>query len=277
MYLVDLDPLALATAPPLVRWATEMWYALMDPETHPRAAWAIGDAQLTAWWAARHVELVTSWRAVNGPMSAAAMSAARLGWNVHDPTQWHNEWGDLIDLRAVAPSKVERQVRATATRMAEIAVADRYGRLEHRDGLMEETVPDEAFDAPGKQRAHLCIIRKVLRSRAADALTWKPKIALRAAVCVAVWAQERRAESGYRVPLRCARCGGGPVVHHGRVWRCPDEEAAALRVEMAGEEICKEARQHGEYGPQRALFEMGVAPSWADDMAPPFRVRMYTP
>ncbi len=153
-------------------------------------------------------------------------------------------------------------------------MADKYGRLHHRDGSTQlEPVPKEAFNRPGRQRAHLRIIRKVLKSRAKDALTWKQKVALRAAACVAVWPQERREKRGYRVPMKCARCGGGTEVHretvYGRVWRCPDPEAVALRLEMAGPEICEEAKMTGEYGPKRALFEMGLAPSCADEWRPP--------
>ncbi len=221
LYLAGLDPLALATAPPLVRWAAEIWYALMAPEVHPHAERALAYAQLGAWWRQRNIARVRTWRSVNGPISAAAMSAVRLGWCVADPTEWRNERGEPIDLRVIAPSEVERQVRATATRMAEIEMADKYGRLHHRDGSMQlEPVPEEAFNRPGRQRAHLRIIRKVLKSRAKDALARKQKVTLRAAACVAVWPQERREKRGYRVPMKCARmaeCGGAPTP---RQWRC---------------------------------------------------------
>ena len=106
--------------------------------------------------------------------------AVRLGWCVADPAEWRNERGEPIDLRVIAPSEVERQVRATATRMAEIEMTDKYGRLHHRDGSMQlEPVPEEAFNRPGRQRAHLRITRKVLKSRAKDALTWKQEVVLR--------------------------------------------------------------------------------------------------
>eukprot|EP00973_Karenia_brevis_P070565 9809512-Karenia_brevis.AAC.1 len=65
--IADMDPTAAATAPPLARWAAEVWYAGM-----PNSSRCFCIRDLRDHWHCVAPHTITKWSAVRGPMTAAA-------------------------------------------------------------------------------------------------------------------------------------------------------------------------------------------------------------
>ena len=60
------------------------------------------DRLIRAWKEAQNQKL-NDWGDVEGPLTAARMSARRIGWNIRHPTQWTNDLGWKIDLLQTSP------------------------------------------------------------------------------------------------------------------------------------------------------------------------------
>ena len=74
------DPSAGPALSPIVRWATEVWHASL-----PYSSRALSIQFLRDSWDMVQPHAITKWGLVRGPMTAAAMSAARIGWDVSQP------------------------------------------------------------------------------------------------------------------------------------------------------------------------------------------------
>ena len=73
--LHSLDPTADATGPPLLGWDREVWEA-----TQPWNTRAIPVAALRQIWTLVSATRCNKWCNMRGPLTAAALSAKRLGW-----------------------------------------------------------------------------------------------------------------------------------------------------------------------------------------------------
>lgn len=235
LHFAGCDPGPEATLAPIVRWAQEIWNSSAKLSSR-----SVPIAELVAGWNRAQPHLVQNWRRVNGPMSAAAMSAKRLKWTVGHPFIWHNDLNETVHLGRCSPAMVDILGKQSFQRLLEQRVAS--------------STKDPALRGA---RAFLDPVRKLLSSSALCGMTARGRGALCAACCNAIWTNQRLHDAGYAVGSLCESCSSGAVdtVFH-RVWECTSQHATAAREQHASRKLVARAKAAG---PSSALFTRALA------------------
>ncbi len=190
-----------------------------------------------------------AWASVRGPIGAAAMTLARIGWRMTSAFTWQDAHGDEVNLITTSPALVTRMIVDATRDAAEL----RMGALwANRDASLQgkRVCPDLAMRA--------------IASRGGGRLTALQTAAFRAAACDGVYTRRRAVENGYDVEDVCAKCGAvGDTVHH-RVYACPCTRAAVLQVVPQWF-----YREGGRASPSSRFWSTGIFPHPADDWPRP--------
>jgi hypothetical protein len=156
-----------------------------------------------------------AWASVRGPVGAAAMSLARVGWRMNTAFTWTDAAGEEVNLITTSPALITRMLVDATRDAAEL----RMGALwAGKDASLQgrRICPDLAMRA--------------IATQGAGRLTALQTAAFRAAACDGVYTRRRAVENGYDVEDVCAKCGAeGDTVHH-RVFVCPHSREAVLQA-----------------------------------------------
>ncbi len=156
------------------------------------------------------------WGACRGPLSAAWLTAHRLGWSWDEPFVMTDDLGVPLSLIRNSPAAVLAKLRLAACRQLERAIGRVWAR----------TRPEFA----GK-RVAVDHIRSALTS--GRALTPVHRGAARAMVCNAIWTNSRAAQAGFDVENKCPACGlEGDTPFH-RTWKCCASEEQRCKAAPA--------------------------------------------
>ncbi len=188
-----------------------------------------------------------AWRKVRGPIAAAHLSLARIGWRFIDAFNVQDERGHSIPLTQTAPSLLQDLLVDGVRRQMERKVGEAWGRK------------DPAFK--GRRVCIDVALRNMRGSRCG--LNCRQIGAYRSATCGALMTRSRAAAEGYLVQDVCPLCGArGDTVHH-RVYHCPKTRAAVEAVVPSW--FLKEAR--GQSADSR-FWTTAILPH-PGDVAPP--------
>ncbi len=165
-----------------------------------------------------------AWRKVRGPIAAAHLTLARLGWRFNGPFEVQDERGYTVQLTQTSPSLLKDLLIDGVRRRMERKVGEAWGRR------------DPAF-----RGRRVCVDVALRHMRASkNGLTKKQIGAYRSGVCGAIMTNSRAAEEGYLVQNICPLCGEhGDTIHH-RVYHCPKTREAVEAAVPAW--FLKEAR-----------------------------------
>ncbi len=151
-----------------------------------------------------------AWRKVRGPIAAAHLTLARMGWRFVDAFEVRDERGHSIPLTQTSPSLMKELLVDGVRRQMERWVGETWSKK------------DPAFK--GRRVCVDVALRNMRSSR--SGLNSKQIGAYRSATCGALMTMSRAAEEGYLVQDVCPLCGAcGDTVHH-RVYHCPKTRAA---------------------------------------------------
>ncbi len=188
-----------------------------------------------------------AWRRVRGPIAAAHLSLARLGWRFNDAFEIQDERGHTVPLTQTSPSLLKDLLIDGVRRQMERKVGEAWGRR------------DPAF-----RGRRICVDVALRHMRASkNGLTRRQIGAYRSGTCGAIMTNSRAVEEGYLVQNICPLCGeNGDTVHH-RVYHCPKTREAVEAAVPAW--FLKEARSQG---PNCRFWTTAILPHHGD-LAPP--------
>ncbi len=156
-----------------------------------------------------------SWGAVRGPIGAAAMTLARLGWRMADAFTWIDAYGVEVVLTKTPPAMIRHLLVQATLDAAEAAVGAKWAETD-KEFVGRRVCPD--------------IAAGLIERRCGGRLTAQQVGAYRAAVCGGIYTRRRAWLGGYEVEDVCDKCGAeGDTVHH-RVYLCPHTRAEVLRA-----------------------------------------------
>ncbi len=258
-------PTAMAEVAPVLQLSRMVWKAMVQPE-HARLRgstladirkWHESAAPAFAPLAQKVKEVADragplcepqvnrAWRSTRGPMGAAALSLARIGWS------WDTAF-ELIDDRGV-------RIQLTANTPAAVAGLLRDG---HRRALERYAGAIRAKSDQGYSRGRRActdLVEQLVKGKCPHAATPLQRGILRAAATNSIMTNARARTAGYDVEDRCPLCGApGDNVHH-RIYSCP------YSVEVLERELprwfVEEARSDGG---KNSFYCSGVFPHPAD-------------
>ncbi len=236
VHLINGMPTAKDESRAAVQYAKAIWRAATNREY--AAARGVGLTDLRKQWEEAHAGIAPhvddyiasaarnggraapraarkAWANVRGPVGAAALTLARLGWRMTSAFEWKDARGDAVSLTTTSPALIALML-ADATR----DVAER------RMGALW------AEDDPSLSGRRICpdLVAKAIRSSGGGQLSALQTAALRAAACDGIYTRSRAVANGYDIEDICGKCGmDGDTVHH-RVYKCQHSRDAVLRV-----------------------------------------------
>ncbi len=265
-HLVSGMPTAREEAKAALQYSKAIWRAATRREY--AAARGVGLSDLRQQWEAAHADIARhvddyiassannggraspkvarrAWAAVRGPVGAAAMSLARLGWRMTSAFTWVNARGDEIGLTTTSPALITIMLVDATKDVAEKRIGAKWS-----DG-----------DAAFKDR-RICpdFAVRAIATRGGGRLTALQTAAFSAAACDGVYTRHRAVANGYDVADVCCHCGAeGDTVHH-RVYCCPFTRSAVLAV--VPEWLYREG---GRASPSSRFWTTGLCPHPADN------------
>ncbi len=117
LLLLHDDPAHDAAVAPIARWARQVWAADRGETGAPEMP------ALLAWWRGAEPTRCRRWTDVRGPLSAAALSARRLGWEFVGPLELQDDRGYRVLLSDASPRMVADLLRDGARRQRERKIA----------------------------------------------------------------------------------------------------------------------------------------------------------
>ncbi len=155
-----------------------------------------------------------AWRKVRGPIAAAHLTLARMGWRFVNAFELQDERGHSIPLTQTSPTLLKDLLVDGVRRQMERTVGEAWGK---RD--------------PSFKGRRICVDAALLNMRGSrNGLNPKQIGAYRSATCGALMTMSRAAEEGYLVADECPLCGAsGDTIHH-RAYHCPKTRAAVEAV-----------------------------------------------
>ncbi len=228
-------PTAKAEVKTAVQWAKAVWQATVRRERAQDRGMSLAD--IRRFWDSsytKYAHLVDeymesaetnggkataatarkAWGAVSGPVGAAAMTLARVGWRMDSAFVWRNRHGDEIVLTKTAPAMISYLLVEATKDLAERRAAAMWAR---EDSLFADrsACPD--------------IVMRAVATRGGGHLSAKEVGALRAAACNGIFTRQRARAEGYDIDDVCVHCGAeGDSVHH-RTFCCPYTRCAVLQ------------------------------------------------
>ncbi len=216
-------PTADAEHAPAVQYSKMVWRAVTRREEAAMRGSSLSD--LSAMWHAARVNfepLVEQifeerlddgtvppavarqiWAQVKGPIAAAAVTLARIGWRFNSPFQLIDNAGTEHTLTSASPTLIRDYLRDAMRDALERKVADRWTEL---DGQF------------AGRRA--CLDLAISASRPSRRVTHQQAACFRAVVCGAIWTAARARDLGYDTDGLCALCACAPDTIHHRVYVC---------------------------------------------------------
>ena len=201
--------------------------------------------------------LPRNWGAVRGPLGAAHLSLARVGWAFETPFTLRSPSGEIVPLTSTSPAMLAYHLQ--------------------RDWKKE--VEEQASKAIGLQGCQIdpsCYRAAMGGSR----LSSRDRALLRAFMCHAVWSNQRLYDVGYQVSTRCPLCGGPTDALGHRLFECTGTQtlrnellhdtdldfirySASVRALAAGVQIMPQQLEDGRSGIGNEQYE-----SWSLTGAP---------
>ncbi len=226
-----------------------MWYQASDyflPMAERVRAEAMGERPIGRARASRE-----AWRNSRGPLCAAALSFARVGWSYGSPFTVTTDEGADIDLTATAPSLVKSQLEAAVKRSMEREVGRSWAKR-----------------ADEYQGRRVCLDLAVKALRGAGAGGKLERGAFRSALCGAAMTMSRAFSLGYEVDNLCPLCGeqGDTVRHRTYFCRCTEEAVQAAVPKWFIEEAVRASPMDRFWTTGAFPHPAEVAPPLASDM-----------
>ena len=223
--LVKQDPAEVAAFAPILRWSKEVWLAVTG------SAHAMRLPEMRRLWPAAFPGNVRNWSQAAGPMSAAVMSARRLGWKFSGPFVVVLPTGVRVPLTAVSPALIRRLAEdawrgKTEQELAKKWLKDGWEGGEDPQGLVPNG--DISLTVPLSARA----IRQAVRDKS---LTPLEAGSLVSVATDAVWPRQRLFDAGLASEPTCIRCGRMPDATHHRAWTCPETEQLRTQIATAAQ------------------------------------------
>ncbi len=190
-----------------------------------------------------------AWGRVRGPIAAAALTLARLGWRFTAPFTVEGANG------------VEHCITGTSPALLRDALRDAL-----RDSLEREVGASIARRDPQFEGRRVCLDLARSAAKPGAKLDAKQAAAFRAAACGAIWTATTARERGYDTDGLCTLCGQAPDTLHHRTYACP-RTADAVRA-VVPEWFWKEAARAS---PTDTFWTRGLFPHPADLPPPPPR------
>ena len=267
--LVRDDPAEEAAVAPLLRWCREVWEAANTV----RRAFTM--PQLRSMWTRALPGKVWQWRDCRGPMSAAVLSARRLGWKCRGPFVLSDRSGVRLSLTSMSPGLLKKLAMQDWQRATDVRLAARWKkgqwswgdddpntlRLRPRNADGGFAVEGDGVPSPPSA----AVIREALKG---SKLTAAEKGALAAVATNAVWPRQRLAEARLASSGLCTLCGEDLDTVHHRAWSCP--ASLAIRGELATPAQVARARAAGTESPV-ATVERRMATQTPQTAAAPKR------
>ncbi len=234
VHLVHGLPTAREELRTIIHYAKQVWRAATDREaaSHRRmglpdirrlwdAAHTGAEAAVTSYAEARARSGGTadgktarrSWDAVRGPIGAAALTLARIGWRFSSAFELVDAHGDIVQLTTVSPAMLTKLLVSAAQDESERIIGNSWANT------------DPSFKG---RRVCADLAIKAIRNGARNGLDRLQVGALRAAVCGGIYIRSRAAADGYDVTDECAACGAAGDTPHHRIYGCRSTERAVL-------------------------------------------------
>ncbi len=230
-------PTAAAELAPLHQLAKATWDAMTAREAAQERGASVAD--IRRWWQAasehftplvrRYERLATEarqrgvdisrsatrslWRAVRGPLGAAALTAARIGWKLTDPYCLVDQNGTDFLLTNTSPALVQKLAIEALRATLERNVAAKWAK--------------EELQFEGRRACFDFITAGV---KACKELTPHQRGIMRAVSCGAIMTGSRAVKMGYLVSGICPLCGEAPDTMAHRVYGCACTAAAVGAV-----------------------------------------------
>ncbi len=265
-------PTADAEAAPVVHYAKMVWKAVVRRDDARLRGSSLAD--LRAWWeaaqiyagplaeqalAARgadgripHKTAKKLWSEVKGPIGAAALTLATVGWRFGSALSLVDPRGEEHPLTSTSPAMVRHQMR---------------GAL--RDCLERVVGASFAGRSAAYQGRRACLDLAIKASRPGRRITPHQAAAFRAVACGAVWTAQKARERGYDCDGQCTMCHGAADTIDHRVYECPHTRDAVEAAVPAW--FWREAQRDRSRSP---FWTTAIMPHPAD-LAPAPRGGMY--
>ncbi len=192
LQMVVGDPAHDIAVAPILRWAAEVWASVTGVPN------ALKVPTLRAAGEAAQAQASQRWCDVRGPVQAAKLSLARLGWSAEDPFTLVDDQGTRHVLSDNSPAFMASALRSSRIRQLERAALG-------------------VTDDPGAR-----LFSAVARLFCAHGGPTPPhqQAALMAVLCGAVWPAARLFRHGLADSPICALCGAAPDTIWHRTWEC---------------------------------------------------------
>ncbi len=186
------------------------------------------------------------WRQVRGPLGAAALTAARIGWTFTNPFTVRDHLGAEMLFTNSTPAMVAKRAHEALRGVIERSVAAKW-----------------AGDDPQYAERRACLDLIIYTVNNDKQLTPYQKGVMRSATCGAIMTGDKAIKMGYKVDGQCPLCGQARDTLAHRIYHCPCTCEAVSAV--VPEWFLKEARRAS---PADRFWTTGVCPN-PGDLAPP--------
>ncbi len=226
-------PTADAEVAAVVQYARMVWAAIVDRRRAEERGASIKDIRRTWEAAAVQFEPVVgryeagrtqggnvprrtsraAWESIRGPVGAAALTLARVGWRFDGPFKIHDGAGTEVVLTKSSPAMIRGIMRDATRRLYERRAAARLAKA-HPEFNGRRACLDLAIRAAASRRR--------LAPRQAGAF--------RALACGALMTQDRARKLGYSSDGMCPLCGAEKDTPNHRVYGCSKTEDAVRKA-----------------------------------------------
>ncbi len=235
VHLVNRFPTARDEVRTVIHDAKQIWRAATDREAAAargmslpeiRRLWeaahrgvkaavdAYGDARIGSGGAAGNRAARKAWDSIRGPVGAAALTLARLGWRFGSAFELVDAHGDIVGMTTTSPAMVAKLLASAAQDECERIVGRAWAETDAKFAgrrICADLAVRAIRDGMRHVRDHIEIG------------------ALRAAVCGGICTRSRAVANGYAVADECPKCGAAGDTPHHRTYCCPETERAVLR------------------------------------------------
>ncbi len=154
-----------------------------------------------------------AWAKVRGPMAAAALTLARIGWEFRSPFELADERGAITTLTRTSPALLADLLHASLTRATERAVATSWASAD-----------------PSFRGRRVCTDLAMTMARAGRKYTPLQAARFRSVVCGALVTKQRAKDRGYDTDGLCPLCAKAPDTERHRVYGCEATEPKVRAV-----------------------------------------------
>ena len=222
-----------SAVPTTLMFAKQLWISFTEPA---RSLTSLGT--MLEWWqectdhCLRKAKTTGSFRfdRCSGPIAKMHWELAQIGWQARTPFEWQTHNGTEISLKTTSPMMLSRFLKIAVHRVHEIAATERILRQFHSGSRTHRLSFTHAarIVGSGSTFKHLTTLEKYL---------------VRAAICDAVWTEDKCQKRGYVTDGSCPLCGQPDSLFH-RIWQCMHSTVAAARRLHSDVFLVEEAVRH---------------------------------